>query len=76
MSIAMPATELSQKDLAHTFLKLISEQYEQSRRHRIEYAQWARRAGLTFREIAGYYGVTEDAVRKMLKRAESEHTPQ
>ena len=72
MSIPMPATELGQKDLAHIFLKLISEQYQEACRHRVEYARWARRSGLTYREIAGYYGVSEDAIRKMLKRAEGE----
>lgn len=68
MSIPMPAAELGQKDLAHIFLKLISEQFEQSRRDRLAYARWARECGLTYREIAEDYGVSEDAIRKMLKR--------
>lgn len=55
-------------DLALSFLKLIGEQHESTRRHRIYYAQMCRESGLTHRQIAEAYGVTEDAVRKMLKR--------
>jgi predicted transcriptional regulator len=68
--MTIPAyAEMDPKELAHVFLKLIAEQYEQSRRDRLAYARWAREVGLTYREIAEDYGVSEDAIRKMLKRA-------
>lgn len=57
------------KKLARTFLKLASEQYQEHRRHRVYYAQMARDHGLTNQDIATEYGITEAAVRQMLKRA-------
>lgn len=63
---------LDRKELAHLFLQLIAQRREEYRRHYIEYARWAREAGLTLQEIADDYGVTADAISKMLKRAGGE----
>ena len=57
------------KDLARTFLTLANDQYQQHRHHRDYYARVAREHGLTNQEIADIYGVTEAAVRAMVKRA-------
>jgi CRP-like cAMP-binding protein len=57
------------KEEAHIFLQLIAQRREENRRHYIEYARWAREVGLTLQEIADDYGVTADAISKMLKRS-------
>lgn len=57
------------KDLDRTFLGLANDAYRESRQNRVKYARIAREAGLTNQEIADAYGVTEAAVRQMLKRA-------
>lgn len=58
-------------ELDRTFLGLANSAYQESRRNRIKYAQLARELGLTNQEIATAYGVTEAAVRHMVKRAAS-----
>ena len=58
--------------LDRTFLNLANEGYQESRRNRVKYAQIARECGLTNQEIADAYGVTEAAIRQMLKRAAAE----
>lgn len=61
--------EKDPKALDRTFLGLANSAYQESRRNRVKYAQLAREAGMTHREIADVYEVTEAAVRQMLKRA-------
>lgn len=63
------AAPTDRKDLARTFLKLASEQYQENRRHRAYYARIAREHGLTHQDIANEYGITEAAVRAMIQRA-------
>ena len=58
------------KELDRTFLALANDAYQESRQNRVKFAQLAREAGLTNQEIADEYGITEAAVRHMLKRAE------
>lgn len=41
-------------------------------RQQIAAARFARSAGLTYREIAEAYGLTEGAIRKMLQRADGD----
>ena len=62
-----PATD--RKDLARTFLKLASAEYQNHKLHRAYYARIAREHGLTNQDIANEYGVTEAAVRAMIQRA-------
>jgi len=50
-------------------LKLANEDYHEARQRRVRFAQYAREAGLTNQEIGNAYGITEAAVRQMLKRA-------
>ena len=57
------------KELAKTFLRLASSQYQEHRQHRSYYARIAREHGLTNQEIATEYGISEAAVRQMLQRA-------
>lgn len=68
MSISSRAQK-DTKDLDRTFLALANEAYQESRQNRVKYAQLAREYGLTNQEIADCYGITEAAVRQMLKRA-------
>ncbi len=69
MTVSTPTTiGPDRTDLALSFLRLIGEQHESTRRHRIYYARMCRDNGMSYRQIADAYGVTEDAVRKMLKR--------
>jgi len=55
-------------ELDRTFLGLANDAYQESKNNRVKYAQIARDAGLTNQEIADAYGVTEAAIRQMLKR--------
>jgi DNA-binding transcriptional regulator LsrR (DeoR family) len=57
------------KELPRTFLAHAEYAYKESRQNRVKYAQLARESGLTNQEIADEYGITEAAVRAMLKRA-------
>lgn len=68
MSLHAPAQN-DPKDLDRTFLGLANEAYQESRQNRVRYAQLAREVGLTNQEIGDVYGITEAAVRQMLKRA-------
>jgi DNA-binding transcriptional regulator LsrR (DeoR family) len=68
----MSITSRTQKDtneLDRTFLGLANDAYQESKDNRVKFAQIAREAGLTNQEIADAYGITEGAVRQMLKRA-------
>ena len=57
------------KELDRELLRMANNAYQESRHNRIKYAQIAREMGLTNQEIADEYGITEAAVRHMLKRA-------
>lgn len=50
-------------------LKDVNEEYQLARAFRIRMAGYARKAGLTNQEIGDAYGISEAAVRQMLKRA-------
>lgn len=62
-------TSPDRKQLAREFLELANDQYQQHRLHRVYYARIAREHGLTNQDIADAYGVTETAIRSLLKRA-------
>ncbi|MBB5748560.1 sigma-70 family RNA polymerase sigma factor [Micrococcus sp. TA1] len=76
MSVSSPdTTGLDRKDLARSYLKMagnehrtIQAQLEESASKRAHFAAIGRKHGITYREIAEHYGVTEGAVRQMLKR--------
>mgnify|MGYP002652656047 FL=1 len=57
--------------LAREFLRMANQNYREHYAQRVYFATIARRHGLTHREIAEAYGITEGAVRHMLKRAEA-----
>ena len=57
--------------LAREFLRMAHKNYQEHYAQRVYFATIARRHGLTHREIAEAYGITEGAVRYMLKRAEA-----
>lgn len=64
-------------DLARSYLTLAGDahreamaQLEDAAFKRAHFANLARREGVTFREIADHYGITEGAVRQMLKRVQ------
>ena len=56
--------------LAREFLRMANQNYQTHYTQRVYFATIARRHGLTNREIAEAYGITEGAVRHMLKQAE------
>jgi DNA-binding transcriptional regulator LsrR (DeoR family) len=64
-----PATKATRRDLAGIFLKLANDEYQKHRAHRGYYASVAKQHGLTNQEIADAYGITEAAVRTLIKRA-------
>ena len=57
--------------LAREFLRMAHKNYQEHYAQRVYFATIARRHGLTHREIAEAYGITEGAVRYMLKQAEA-----
>ena len=57
--------------LAREFLRMANQNYREHYAQRVYFATIARRHGLTNREIADAYGITEGAVRHMLKQAEA-----
>ena len=57
------------QQLARTFLALANAEYQKHRAHRGYYAKIAKQHGLTNQEIADAYGITEAAVRAIIKRA-------
>lgn len=68
--MSLPARgTFDRKELALTFLTLANDQYQQQRLNRAYYARIAREHGLTNQDIADAYGVTETAIRSLLKRA-------
>lgn len=68
MSVPVQAP-LDRKALARIFLELANDQYQEHCQHRAYYARIAKTHGLTHQEIADIYGVTEGAVRQLIKRA-------
>ena len=64
-----PTPASSRPDLARTFLRLANAEYQQHRQHRGYYARIAKEHGLTNQEIANTYGITEAAVRALIKRS-------
>lgn len=64
-----PQQLASRKDLAITFLTLANSEYQSHRLHRSYYARIAREHGLTNQQIGEIYGITEAAVRALIKRA-------
>ena len=57
--------------LAREFLRMANQNYREHYAQRVYFATIARRHGLTNREIADAYDITEGAVRHMLKQAEA-----
>lgn len=57
------------KEQAREFLRLENVSYQKARTHRPYFAKLAKTYGLTNQEIATEYGVTEAAVRGLIKRA-------
>ena len=64
-----PAATGERRELARTFLTLANDEYQKHKAHRGYYASIAKRHGLTNQEIADAYGITEAAVRTLIKRA-------
>lgn len=64
-----PQQVASRKELAITFLTLANSEYQNQRLHRPYYARIAREHGLTNQQIGEIYGITEAAVRALIKRA-------
>lgn len=56
--------------LAHEFLARAAEDLAKAKRTRVAYAAAAREHGLTNVEIGSSLGISEGAVRKLLKRSE------
>ena len=57
--------------LAREFLRMAHQNYKTHYAQRVYFARISREHGLTNKEIAEAYGITEGAVRHMLKRAEA-----
>jgi hypothetical protein len=55
-------------DLARNFLRLANEEYQIRLRNRGYFARIAKDHGLTNQDIADAYGMTEAAVRALIKR--------
>ena len=58
---------LDRKEIARTFLRLAHVEYQTRRSNRVYFATLAREHGLTNQDIANEYGMTEAAVRAMIK---------
>jgi DNA-binding transcriptional regulator LsrR (DeoR family) len=56
------------KTIARTFLRLANDDYQRVCDRRGYYARIAREHGLTNQDIADEYGITEAAVRAIIKR--------
>ena len=57
--------------LAREFLRMAHKNYQEHYAQRVYFARISREHGLTNKEIADAYGITEGAVRYMLKQAEA-----
>lgn len=60
---------LDRKEIARTFLRLAHQEYQTRRSNRVYFATLAREHGLTNQDIANEYGMTEAAVRAMIRAA-------
>lgn len=66
---AAPNVTSDRKTIAREFLKLANADYRRVCDQRGYYATIARQHGLTNQDIADEYGITEAAVRAIIKRA-------
>ena len=66
---AAPTVTSDRKAIAREFLRLANADYLRICKLRGHYATIARRHGLTNQDIADEYGITEAAVRAIIKRA-------
>lgn len=57
------------KEIARTFLRLANGEYQARKERRAYFATLAKSHGLTNQDIANEYGITEAAVRAMIKTA-------
>ncbi|OIH81937.1 hypothetical protein BLJ79_21495 [Arthrobacter sp. UCD-GKA] len=64
-----PTPASSRREAARIFLRIENAAYQTHRLHRGYYARIAKEHGLTNQEIADEYGVTEAAVRSLIKRS-------
>lgn len=77
MIVSSPdTTGLDRKGLARSYVQMAAEKHkaiqaelEASTANRARFAALARQHGVTYREIAECYGVTEGAVRQLLKKS-------
>lgn len=69
ISDATPTPASDQKQIARNFLKNANKEYQVHRKARTHWAAAARAFGLTNQDIADQYGITEGAVRAMIRRA-------
>ena len=58
---------LDRKEIARTFLRLAHQEFQTRKSNRAYFAALAREHGLTNQDIANEYGMTEAAVRAMIK---------
>ena len=58
--------------LAENYLRMARQEHDQAKRSRLVSVEYAREAGLTFQEIGNLLGVTEGAIRMMLRRNKGE----
>lgn len=66
----------SLREHALSMLDAIRDNQDRTRLHRIHYMRLAREYGCTNEDIGGALGVSEAAVRAMLKRAATDHSAQ
>lgn len=64
-----PRGTLDRKEIARTFLCLANGEYQARKQNRAYFAALAKSHGLTNQDIADEYGITEAAVRAMIKAA-------
>ena len=66
----MSVTNEDRATLAREFLRMAHKNYQTHYAQRVYFARISREHGLTNKEIADAYEMTESGVRKMLERAE------
>lgn len=64
-----PDNKGDDQEIVRTFLRLANSEFQEHRLQRGHYARMAKENGLTNQEIADTYGITEAAVRGLIKRA-------
>ena len=70
--MSVPNDGQDSKSLLREILRCNAEALAAADRQRVAAAKYARSVGLTYQQIADVYGMTEGAVRHMLKRAEGD----